>query len=145
MKCPNCGFETESAFCQMCGTKIPETMQTQKNEPIEIEYTSPLPQTSFEQVEGFAPQIQNEMPELEINQPPIPYIPQTEQSIDKKKVRKIVKIAAACVVAAVIIAGVTINILSASSGNSESIFGENSISDLANSPDMYGGDYSTYN
>ena len=85
------------------------------------------------------------MPELEINQPPIPYIPQTEQSIDKKKVRKIVKIAAACVIGAVIIAGVTINILSASSGNSESIFGENSISDLANSPDMYSGDYSTYN
>lgn len=145
MKCPNCGFETDSVFCQMCGTKIHETMQTQKNEPIEIEYTSPLPQTSFEQVEGFSPQIQNEMPELEINQPPIPYIPQTEQSIDKKKVRKIVKIAVACVVAAVIIAGVTINILSASSGNSESIFGENSISDLANSPDMYSGDYSTYN
>lgn len=145
MKCPNCGFETDSVFCQMCGTKIPETMQAQKNEPIEIEYTSPLPQTSFEQVEGFAPQIQNEMPELEINQPPIPYIPQTEQSIDKKKVRKIVKIAAACVIGAVIIAGVTINILSASSGNSESIFGENSISDLANSPDMYSGDYSTYN
>ena len=24
MKCPNCGFETESAFCQMCGTKISE-------------------------------------------------------------------------------------------------------------------------
>ena len=144
MKCPNCGFETESAFCQMCGIKISEAMQTQKNEPIEIEYTSPLPQTSFEQVEGFAPQIQNEMPELEINQPPIPCIPQTEQSIDKKKVRKIVKIAVACVVAAVIIAGVTINILSASSGNSESIFGENSISDLANSPDMYSGDYSTY-
>lgn len=144
MKCPNCGFETDSVFCQMCGTKILETMQTQKNEPIEIEYTSPLPQTSFEQVEGFVPQIQNEMPKLEINQPPIPYIPQTEQSIDKKKVRKIVKIAAACVVAAVIIAGVTINILSASSGNSESIFGENSISDLANSPDMYSGDYSTY-
>ena len=141
MKCPNCGFETESAFCQMCGTKISETMQTQKNEPIEIEYTSPLPQTSFEQVEGFSPQIQNEMSELEINQPPIPYIPQTEQSIDKKKVRKIVKIAVACVVAAVIIAGVTINILSASSGNSESIFGENSISDLANAPDMYSGDY----
>ena len=145
MKCPNCGFETDSVFCQMCGTKIPETMQTQKNKPIEIEYTSPLPQTSFEQVEGFVPQIQNEMSELEINQPPIPYIPQTEQSIDKKKVRKIVKIAAACVIGAVIIAGVTINILSASSGNSESIFGENSISDLANSPDMYGGDYSTYN
>lgn len=141
MKCPNCGFETDSVFCQMCGTKISETMQTQKHEPIEIEYTSPLPQTSFEQVEGFVPQIQNEIPELEINQPPIPYIPQTEQSIDKKKVRKIIKIAAACVVAAVIIAGVTINILSASSGNSESIFGENSISDLANSPEMYNGDY----
>lgn len=145
MKCPNCGFETDSAFCQMCGTKIPETMQTPQNEPIETEYTSPLPQTSFEQVDGFAPQVQNEMPDFEINQPPIPYIPQTEQSIDKKKVRKIIKIAAACVVAAVIIAGVTINILSASSGNSESIFGENSISDLANSPDMYSGDYSTYN
>ncbi len=143
MKCPNCGFETDSAFCQMCGTKIPETAQ--ENEPIESEYTSPMPQTSFEQVEGFAPQVQSEVPDLEINQPPIPYIPQNEQSIDKKKVRKIVKIAAACVVAAVIIAGVTINILSAASGDSESIFGENSISDLANSPDMYGGDYSTYN
>lgn len=141
MKCPNCGFETESAFCQMCGTKISEALHTQSNETTETEYTSPLPQTGFEQVEGFAPQIQNEMPELEINQPPIPYIPQTEQSIDKKKVRKIIKIAAACVVAAVIIAGVTINILSASSGNSESIFGNKSVSDLANSPEMYNGDY----
>ena len=75
MKCPNCGFETESAFCQMCGTKISEALHTQSNETTETEYTSPLPQTGFEQAEGFAPQIQNEMPELEINQPPIPYIP----------------------------------------------------------------------
>lgn len=141
MKCPNCGFETESAFCQMCGTKISEALHTPNNETTETEYISPLPQTSFEQVEGFVPQIQNEIPELEINQPPIPCIPSAEQPIDKKKVRKIIKIAAACVVAAVIIAGVTINILSASSGNSESIFGENSISDLANSPEMYNGDY----
>lgn len=141
MKCPNCGFETESAFCQMCGTKISEALHTQSNETTETEYTSPLPQTGFEQAEGFAPQIQNEMPELEINQPPIPYIPPAEQPIDKKKVRKIIKIAAACVVAAVIIAGVTINILSASSGNSESIFGNKSVSDLANSPEMYNGDY----
>ena len=141
MKCPNCGFETDSVFCQMCGTKIPETMQTQKNEPIEIEYTSPLPQTSFEQVEGFAPQIQNEMPELEINQPPIPYIPPAEQPIDKKKAFKIVKIVAACVIGAVIIAGIAINVTAAVSGNSKSIFGNKSISDLANSPEMYDGDY----
>lgn len=39
MKCPNCGFETESAFCQMCGTKISETLQTQGNETTETEYT----------------------------------------------------------------------------------------------------------
>ena len=32
MKCPNCGFETESAFCQMCGTKISEALHTQNNE-----------------------------------------------------------------------------------------------------------------
>ena len=141
MKCPNCGFETESAFCQMCGTKISEALHTPNNETTETEYISPLPQTSFEQVEGFVPQIQNEIPELEINQPPIPCIPSAEQPIDKKKVRKIIKIAAACVVAAVIIAGVTIDILSASSGNSESIFGNKSVSDLANSPEMYNGDY----
>lgn len=145
MKCPNCGFETDSVFCQMCGTKIPETMQTQKNEPIEIEYTSPLPQTSFEQVEGFAPQIQNEMPKLEINQPPIPYIPPAEQPIDKKKAFKIVKIIAACVIGAVIIAGIAINVTAAVSGNSKSIFGNNSISDWVTRPEMYDGDYSTYN
>ena len=141
MKCPNCGFETDSVFCQMCGTKIPETMQTQKNEPIEIEYTSPLPQTSFEQVEGFVPQIQNEIPELEINQPPIPCIPSAEQPIDKKKVFKIVKIVAACVIGAVIIAGIAINVTAAVSGNSKSIFGNNSISDWVNRPEMYSGDY----
>lgn len=145
MKCPNCGFETESAFCQMCGTKIPETLQTQSNETTETEYTSPLPQTGFEQVEGFAPQIQNEMPELEINQPPIPYIPQAEQPIDKKKAFKIVKIVAACVIGAVIIAGIAINVTAAVSGNSKSIFGNNSISDWVNRPEMYSGDYSTYN
>lgn len=49
MKCPNCGFETESAFCQMCGTKISEVLHTQNNETTETEYTSPLPQTGFEQ------------------------------------------------------------------------------------------------
>lgn len=141
MKCPNCGFETDSVFCQMCGTKIPETMQTQKNEPIEIEYTSPLPQTNFEQVEGFAPQIQNEMPELEINQPSIPYIPPAEQPIDKKKAFKIVKIVAACVIGAVIIAGIAINVTAAISGNSKSIFGNSSISDWVNRPEMYSGDY----
>lgn len=143
MKCPNCGFETESAFCQMCGTKISETEQMQSNEPIEIEYTAPLPQNGFEQVEGFAPQIQNEMPEsdFEINQPPIPYIPQEEQSVDKKKVLKIVKIVAACVIGAVIIAGIAINVTAAISGNSESIFGNNSISDWSNSPITYSGDY----
>lgn len=84
MKCPNCGFETESAFCQMCGTKISEALHTQNNETTETEYTSPLPQTGFEQAEGFAAQIQNGMPELEINQPPILYIPPAEQPIDKR-------------------------------------------------------------
>ena len=43
MKCPNCGFETESAFCQMCGTKISEALHTPNNETTETEYTSPLP------------------------------------------------------------------------------------------------------
>ena len=140
MKCPNCGFETESAFCQMCGTKISEALHTSNNETTETEYTSPLPQTGFEQGEGFAPQIQNEMPELEINQPPIPYIPSAEQPIDKKKAFKIVKIVAACVIGAVIIAGIA-----AVSGNSKSIFGNNSISDWVNRPEMHDGDYSTYN
>ena len=135
MKCPNCGFETESAFCQMCGTKISEALHTQNNETTETEYTSPLPQTGFEQAEGFAPQIQNEMPELEINQPPSPYIPPAEQPIDKKKAFKIVKI----------IAGIAINVTAAVSGNSKSIFGNNSISDWVNRPEMYDGDYSTYN
>lgn len=135
MKCPNCGFETESAFCQMCGTKISEALHTQNNETTETEYTSPLPQT------GFAPQIQNEMPELEINQPPIPYIPPAEQSIDKKKAFKIVKIVAACVIGAVIIAGIAINVTAAISGNSKSIFGNSSISDWVNRPEMYSGDY----
>lgn len=141
MKCPNCGFETESAFCQMCGTKISEALHTQSNETTETEYISPLPQTGFEQAEGFAPQIQNEMPELEINQPPIPYIPLAEQPIDKKKVFKIVKIVAACVIGAVIIAGIAINVTAAISGNSKSIFGNNSISDWVNRPEMYSGDY----
>ena len=145
MKCPNCGFETESVFCQMCGTKISETVQKQSNETVETEYTSPLPQTGFEQVEGFAPKVQNEMPELEINQPPISYIPQEEQPIDKKKAFKIVKIVAACVIGAVIIAGIAINVTAAVSGNSKSIFGDNSISDWVNRPELYGGDYSTYN
>ena len=54
-----------------------------------------------------SPQIQNEMPELEINQPPIPYIPPAEQPIDKKKAFKIVKIVVACVIGAVIIAGIS--------------------------------------
>ena len=119
MKCPNCGFETESAFCQMCGTKISEALHTPNNETTETEYISPLPQTGFEQAEGFAPQIQNEMPELEINQPPIPYIPPAEQPIDKKKAFKIVKIVAACVIGAVIIAGIAINVTAAISGNSK--------------------------
>ena len=145
MKCPNCGFETESAFCQMCGMKISEALHTQNNETTETEYTTLLPQTGFEQAEGFAPQIQNEMPELEINQPTIPYIPQAEQPIDKKKAFKIVKIVAACVIGAVIIAGIAINVTAAVSGNSESIFGNKSVSDLANPPEMYYGDYSTYN
>lgn len=143
MKCPNCGFETESAFCQMCGTKISEALHTQNNETTETEYILPLPQTGFEQAASFAPQIQNEMPELEINQPPIPYIPPTEQPIDKKKAFKIVKIVAACVIGAVIIAGIAINVTAAVSGNSKSIFGNKSVSDLANSPEMYYGDYST--
>lgn len=88
MKCPNCGFETESAFCQMCGTKISEALHTQNNETTETEYISPLPQTGFEQAEGFAPQIQNEMPELEINQPPIPYIPPADSRLIKRKLLK---------------------------------------------------------
>ena len=45
MKCPNCGFETESAFCQMCGTNISEALHTPNNETTETEYISPLPQT----------------------------------------------------------------------------------------------------
>lgn len=143
MKCPNCGFETESAFCQMCGTKIPASVQEQKNEPIETEYTSSLPQTGFEQVDGFATQVKNEMPDFEVTQPPLPYIPQVEQPIDKKKVLKIVKIVAACVIGAVIVAGIAINITAAVSGNSKSIFGDNSVSDWANFPEMYYGDYST--
>ena len=108
MKCPNCGFETESAFCQMCGTKISEALHTQNNETTETEYTS------------------------------------AEQPIDKKKAFKIVKIVAACVIGAVIIAGITINVTAAVSGDSKSIFGNSSISDWINRPDMYGGDYSTY-
>lgn len=47
MKCPNCGFETESAFCQMCGTKISEALYTQSNETTETEYTSPLPRQAL--------------------------------------------------------------------------------------------------
>ena len=81
----------------------------------------------------------------EINQPPIPYIPPAEQPIDKKKAFKIVKIVAACVIGAVIIAGIAINVTAAVSGNSKSIFGNNSISDWVNRPEMHDGDYSTYN
>lgn len=88
MKCPNCGFETESAFCQMCGTKISEALHTQNIETTETEYTSPLPQTGFEQAEGFAPQIQNEMPELEINQPPIPTFRRQNSRLIKRKLLK---------------------------------------------------------
>ena len=89
MKCPNCGFETESAFCQMCGKKISEALHTQNNETTETDYTSPLPQTGFEQAEGFAPQIQNEMPELVINQPPIPTFRRRNSRIDKRKLLKL--------------------------------------------------------
>ena len=129
----------------MCGTKISEALHTQNNETTKTEYISPLPRTGFEQAGGFAPQIQNEMPELEINQPPIPYIPPAEQPIDKKKAFKIVKIVAACVIGAVIIAGIAINVTAAVSGNSKSIFGNNSISDWVNPPEMHDWDYSTYN
>ena len=76
-----------------------------------------------------------------INQPPIPYIPPAEQPIDKKKAFKIVKIVAACVIGAVIIAGIAINVTAAISGNSKSIFGNSSISDWVNRPEMYSGDY----
>lgn len=85
------------------------------------------------------------MSELEINQPPIPYIPPAEQPINKKKAFKIVKIVAACVIGAVIIAGIAINVTAAISGNSKSIFGNNSISDWVNPPEMHDWDYSTYN
>lgn len=76
-----------------------------------------------------------------INQPPIPYIPPAEQPIDKKKAFKIVKIVAACVIGTVIIAGIAINVTAAISGNSKSIFGNSSISDWVNRPEMYSGDY----
>lgn len=132
-------------FVRCAEQKISEALHTKSNETTETEYISPLPQTGFEQAEGFSPQIQNEMPELEINQPPIPYIAPAEQPIDKKKAFKIVKIVAACVIGAVIIAGIAINVTAAVSGNSKSIFGNNSISDWVNRPEMYDGDYSTYN
>ena len=64
MKCPNCGFETESAFCQMCGTKISEALHTQNNETTETEYTSPLPQTGFEQAEGLHRRFKMKCPNL---------------------------------------------------------------------------------
>ena len=76
-----------------------------------------------------------------INQPSIPYIPPAEQPIDKKKAFKIVKIVAACVIGAVIIAGIAINVTAAISGNSKSIFGNSSISDWVKRPEMYSGDY----
>ena len=40
---------------------------------------------------------------------------------------------------------ITINVTAAVSGNSKSIFGNNSISDWVNRPEMYDGDFSTYN
>ena len=129
----------------MCGTKISEALHTQSIETTETEYTSPLPQTGFEQAAGFAPQIQNEMPELELIQRPNPYNPPAEHPHDKKKAFKIVKFVAACVIGAVIIAGIAINVTAAVSGNSKSIFGNNSISDWVNRPEMHDGDYSTYN
>ena len=55
------------------------------------------------------------------------------------------KIVAACVIGAAIIAGIAINVTAAVSGNSKSIFGNNSISDWVNPPEMHDGDYSTYN
>lgn len=33
MKCPNCGFENDSMFCQMCGTKLPEQPAAPSVEP----------------------------------------------------------------------------------------------------------------
>ena len=51
------------------------------------------------------------------------------------------KIVAAYVIGAVIIAGIAINVTAAISGNSKSIFGNSSISDWVNRPEMYSGDY----
>ena len=142
MKCPNCGFESDTAFCPMCGTQFSEVKI--QDSTVNTENKPPVTYTEFTQAEEFAPQVQTQTPEIEINEQPILYIPQAKNTTDKKMMTKIVKIIAACIVGAVIVAGIAINIATASSGNSKSVFGDKSISDLVNQPRIYGGDYSTY-
>ena len=153
MKCPNCGFEANENFCQMCGTKMIEEVQpptpatTESTRPINEEYSSPFNETNLNNEPMYDnPYAQQNHPEPnpyehpynQAPQPPYPVPPQpippqgypTPQPYGAmpapqmpKKKNNVALIVIICIVSAIIVIGAAIGIYSALSYNKNIIEG----------------------
>lgn len=119
MKCPNCGFETDSDICNMCGTEI-----LKNTTPLNYDSSADLSETVpaspvISQYFSENDDKQTELSDVESGIPIMEEILSAPQHTDKnsnKKFKNRLKIVIASVVAAIITAGIAICVVSAVSG-----------------------------
>lgn len=109
MKCQNCGFETEQNYCPMCGTKVAVQQNEQNfNQYVHQQRTTPAFTNIPENNQTAYPQ---SAPPKYPSVPPTP--PQNISAENSKSGKKALTIVLSCLLAAVITAGIIINIYSA--------------------------------
>lgn len=159
MKCIKCGFESNDSFCPMCGTKLPEAVNTAPEvEQIGVissedgptaYYTSNNP---YHQAQQSVPTPQQGMP----TPPPYPYPPQgmptpppyapyPPQPPQPKKSGNALHIVLAIIVCTVIVVGTVINVVSSISYKSSILDIFDDVYDSYNEAydDLYYNDYAT--
>lgn len=135
MKCPNCGFESNENFCQMCGTKMIEDIQQTPPEPMAPpmptgnennpffnepqQNSEPMFNNPYTQPNQYRPNY-NQAPQ---SQPPYPDFSQAmppqnhpQPQVPKKKTN-VALIIIICIISTIIVAGLFIGIYSTASSN----------------------------